>query len=300
MGVSMHNLAILRARQQLAAANTAAEQADLSRRSVFVSQRQLAAEMAAEEAEKLEEKDNPIVPDVKAALEETRRFAIQARLHARKAKEALHAFERLPEEVAKEAEQAMRTQIRQEAYGAAEAAGPALPAEAKARHKRKVIERVAAAMEPYHFSLLRAQKNFELSKAKAVSAANAANRLFAEASRLAKGAQALQAVRMPGQAVQTMQLAHNTAEEGVNMRAWAEKLHAQAEELQLEIPAMNKELAQAGASAAEEVGVEVVPQLPERPGLQGPAPGPAPAPSPGAAGPPPAPAAAAAGAAAAA
>mmetsp|Transcript_69993 Transcript_69993/g.193790 ORF Transcript_69993/g.193790 Transcript_69993/m.193790 type:complete len:369 (-) Transcript_69993:33-1139(-) len=284
--LDMHTVAMNRARDELATASQAEDESAMMAESFYAGQQQLVAQMAAEAAAAASEADMPAIPQTKAAVEQTRRYAIQAQLHAEHAKEMEKEFEKLPEEAAQKALQAVRSMIKREAYQAAEKAASEAQGKADARYKTRVLENTAAAMEPYHKALLRAQRRLVEDEAKARSAAGTSNALQAEARKLADRANQLQLAGLPVQAAQTMTLAHQTAEEGVNLRGWAHKLFAQAEQLQQSIPIINSEIAQAAASAASNVGVEVVPPLPAPPpGVQagggqlaGLAPAPAPAP----------------------
>lgn len=256
-----------RAGEELAMARRAEQESEVSATALYADQQLLAAQLGAEAAEAAAESDRASVPDTKAALDETRGFAIAAQLHARHAEATLEELQRLPEEAAKAAAAAVRREVRAEAYSAAEAAGRGAPAPAPAPggRARKVLERVAAAVEPYHLALLRAQKDAAEREAKARGAAAAAAGLAREAERLARAAQALQASGLAAQALQTMAAAHAAAERGVNMRQWAERLHGEAGRLQDSLGAFVAEEEQAAASAAENMGVEVTATLPTRP-----------------------------------
>lgn len=280
-GTDMHALALGIARDELARSSQAEAEAAVTSQSFYAAQQQLVAEMATEAAQAATEKDRATVPEAKAAVEKTRRFAIEARLHAEHAKQVLRLFKQIPEEAAEKALKAVRVAVRREAYGAAEEASRGLQGRVDRRYRERVEDSMASAMEPYHIALLRAQKGLVETEAKAQSAAKTGNRLQAKAEQLAESAQALQAEGLPVQAAQTMLMAHSTSEEGVNLRGWARKLFVQAEQLQGSVPVLQAQIQQAAASGAEGVGVEVVPELPT---LQPPedgdgGPGPAPAPA---------------------
>mmetsp|Transcript_78384 Transcript_78384/g.199250 ORF Transcript_78384/g.199250 Transcript_78384/m.199250 type:complete len:366 (+) Transcript_78384:175-1272(+) len=296
LGVPMEQVTLDRAREQLSAARAAEMQAEISTRALYAGQQQLVAEKAKEAAEIAAEADMASVPDTKAALEQTRRFSTQAVHHSRGAKLARDAMAGVPEWAAEEGLKAVRDKIRQEAYSEAESTAVVLPAEAAKRHLAKVVESVAAAMEPYHLALLKAQKQLVISEAKAHSAARSATKLSAEATKLATDAVTLQAQGLVGEAVEMMNLAHGTSQEQLNMQLWAVKLHAESEQLKDLIPRMQSDIQQAAIHASQTVGVEVVPVLPPTPPWAVAAFGGAPAPAAAAAA---APAAAAAAAAAA-
>jgi len=253
-----------RAREQLAAAKEAAMESEVNSKSMLASQQQLLAMMAQDKAEDAAELDAGSVADAQEALAETRGFAIQAQLHAKHVKQLERALKKLPQEAADEAAAAIREELRTEAYTTATQAAARVAAEAPGKHAKKVMSSIAAAMEPYHLSLLRSQKQAAEDEAKARSAAVASVRLQAEAVKLAKRAQDMQSAGLTVQAGQTMSIAHETSEQSVGMRKWAEQLHVRAGQLQNSLTTLEGYEHQAAEHAAKSVGEEVVPCLPTR------------------------------------
>lgn len=240
-------------------------EADVNSKSMLASQQQLAAYMAVDAAEDASQIDAAAVPDIKDALAETRGFAIEAQIHAQHAKATEKKFQELPRKAADAAAAAIREQLRSEAYAAAAQAEAKVAVEAPARHIKKVTETVAAAMEPYHIALLRSQKNAAVDEMKARIVATGARKLSDEATRLAKEAQTMQESGMGVQAMQTMSIAHSTAQQSVDMRKWAVKLHAEADKLRNTLTSYEVYEEQAAENAIHNVGVEIVPKLPTQP-----------------------------------
>merc|ERR1719238_2278763 len=98
---------------------------------------------------------------------------------------------KLPEEAALKATEAVEEEVRKEAYAAAESAAAKM-SETDAARTERAATATAAAVEPYHIAILRAQKNVQMSLAKSRSAADTVNKLAGESQQMAKKANLLQ------------------------------------------------------------------------------------------------------------
>jgi len=258
------NVVRKRAGEQLVVAQAAEAVAETSAKGMLVDQQALVASMAVETAEEDFAKGMPAAPKAKAALTAAQRFLAEAQYHANHARRVEEEMRRLPETAAQTAVQTIENEVQREAYAAAELAN-ALPPETPLQRRKKFAERVAAAMEPYHLALLRAQKFVVVNYAKAKSAVSTAQRLADEAQRLASSAQRLQATGLTVQAKQTMLLAYSTMQNAGSMREWAQKLYAEAQKVNDSVGQYQLAEVQAAMQAAKTVPVKVQPTLPPMP-----------------------------------
>jgi len=256
-----------RADEQLRIAKAGEVLSEASAKGILVAQQRLAAEMAFEAGDQEYQKAAEAVPRGKAAAAEATHWFEEAQRHAEHTKELLVEARKLPEDAARKAAQAIEEQVRREAYAAAERAG-ATTEESPEERAKQVAARVAAAVEPYHLGQLRAQKETAISYTKAKNAAAASTKLVEQAQVLAATAQAEQASGLTLKANWTMEMAHDTMEKAVNLRARAKRLYAEAEEINSSVGGYQRKQQQAAAAAAAAMeGSEVSsPALPPLPG----------------------------------
>mmetsp|Transcript_46612 Transcript_46612/g.120692 ORF Transcript_46612/g.120692 Transcript_46612/m.120692 type:complete len:329 (-) Transcript_46612:191-1177(-) len=263
-GVLLSAAVLRRAGEQLGIAREAEVESELNAKALVANQQEIIGEMAKEKAEEAFETASTALPESRESFAEARVYAMKAQEHAEHIKKLVVEAQRIPEEAAAAAAKAIQDEVRRDAYAAAERASAGQTAVALSR-PRKVAERVAEAAEPYHLALLRAQKESTEDNAKARSAATASVSLAEKARRMAASAQVLQAQGLGLQARQLMAMAHSTMNEAVTMKAWAEKLYDTAFKIGSSIGGYQFQLASAAASAAQRVGVPVVPELPSPP-----------------------------------
>lgn len=266
------NVVRKRAGEELAVARSAEVLAASNAKGMLVDQQALVADMAVDKAEDDFAKSRAATPAAKAAISQAQRFLAQAQYHADHARRVLEDFKKLPEVAAERAMKTIEQDVRNEANAAAEHANK-LPPENAAQRKAKYAQRVAAAMEPWHLALLRAQKYVVETYAKAKGAVKASERLISESTRLAQSAQRLQMTRLPMQAKQMMLLAMSTMQKAQMMREWADKLYAQAQKVNESLGAYPAAGSTAANLAAKSVPVKMQPTLPPvmppQPGLAG-------------------------------
>jgi len=242
-------------------ARAATAVSETNAKGLLVYQQELLADMASEEAEQEYQKGLPAVPKANAAMNEVNRFLAEAQFHAAHAREVLEEARRLPATAAEEAARAIEAEVQREAYAAAEAAGSA-PPESKEQRARRVAERVAAAMEPYHLGLLRAQKLAAQALADAQASARGAQAFAARAQQLAASAQTYQADGHAAHAQKAMALARSAMEKASSLRLKARQRYAQAEEADRSLGHYQGAMGAAAARAAETTPVKLAPRLP--------------------------------------
>lgn len=263
-GVPLSAAVLRRAGEQLNIAREAEIESELNAKSLTTNQQELVAAMAQDQAQQAFGSDALAVPESTTAFTEARKWALKAQKHADHIKQLVLEAKRIPDEAAELAAKAIENQVKKDAFAAAESANQGQAAKAAERPKM-IAERVAAAAEPYHLALLRAQKESAQNAQKAQKAAQSSINLVAKAKRMAANAQTLQAEGLGMQAQQLMAMAHSTMNSAVTMKAWAEKLDASARQVGGTIGGYQFQLASAAASAAGAVGVPVVPALPPAP-----------------------------------
>lgn len=254
---------IQRANEQLAIATSAEKQSESSAKTLLVTQQALLARMAVTAADDAFDEGTGSVPATKAAYTEARAYALRAMHHAMHAQEMLAEAKHIPELAAQTAADVIRFKIKKDAYEAAERAKP----ETSTSRGQRVAKSVAAAVEPYHLALLRAQKNTEETYEKAKSAMATAQRLVDQSHEEADIAQKMQSSGLAMQAQATMLQAHQDMQSAVNMKRWAEKLYNQANELNSNIGRYQLSESQAAVTAAGTEPDVIMPELPALPAI---------------------------------
>merc|ERR1719236_25276 len=139
--------------------------------------------------------------------------------------------------------------IEQEAHKAAVDANEATKDWKKNRAQR-VAKNVAAAMQPYHLAMLRAQKGAATMHAKAVGATDSAQKLSDKAEAMAAQAQGMQSAGMTMQAQQLMMMAHGAMNAASNLRGAAMNLYALSNKINSSVGAWQVSESEAAANAA--------------------------------------------------
>eukprot|EP00927_Polykrikos_kofoidii_P078411 TRINITY_DN75239_c0_g1_i1.p1 TRINITY_DN75239_c0_g1~~TRINITY_DN75239_c0_g1_i1.p1 ORF type:complete len:308 (-),score=67.43 TRINITY_DN75239_c0_g1_i1:24-947(-) len=252
MPISVATAIVDGADMQSILAESAAMEAQADAKALVATQRAAVADAAREQGEKEFEQTVSIIPKAKAALTEARAFAFEAQMHAKHAARMVAELKALPAESATEVVNLVKQQISQAAYSAAEHASafPNVPTKAETAHM--VAKRVADAIEPYHLSLLRAQKAAAEAYAKAQNAAKAVPKLVAMAKQEASQAQALQASQGGWHARQLMTQAHATMTRAAMVKATAERLYAQANDITQSLGNYQQSFIAAAERSAEE------------------------------------------------
>lgn len=263
--MSLDAIAMRRATQELAISKSAEAEAEESSKAVQVSQKELMAKMALEEADQSFQQSASTWPEVRAAITETRLWALKAQRHADHAKQVLAMMKNVPDVVAKRVVETVQQEIKREAYDTAERTAKVAPETPKELGQR-VAKTAAAAAEPQFLALLRAQKAAKETYEKAKGAADSFFKLVKTAKEQGKTAQVLQAGGKGVLAVSMMSKAHGTMQAALNMKTWANKLYAQANALEGSLGYWQLNEGQAAASAVAGVAGHTVHEFPEMPG----------------------------------
>lgn len=264
-GVPLSAATLRRAAEQLQIAQAAEVESMHNAKSLQANQQELVAEMALDKATEAFSQGGEAIPTSHDAYTEARKWAIKAQQHADHIKTLVNQARKIPDEAAEAAAEAIQTQVRQEAYKAAEDVAAKASKEAALQRPHKIAAAVAAAAEPYHLALLRVQKEAAVDGQKAQKAAQMSLDLSAQAHQMAVSAQSLQAQGMGLQAQQLMAIAHSTMIQAVDLKGAAESLYALGNKLLGSLGGYQFQLASAAGVAANMVGVPVIPPLPVKP-----------------------------------
>jgi len=260
-GVPLYTEVLNRAVEQLTIAESAHGAALQSDKGMLVNQQEHVAIRATEDAEAAVAKTLPVSSKAKEAVLETQMWAEKAQHYADHAKEVVAAAQTIAADAAGRVDEYIAGWIREDAYKEAERAEKSKN-ETEYDRTRKIAGSVAAAAEPYHLALLRAQKFVEETYTRAKSARESTQKLSDEAKRLANNAQGLQASGLGVQAQQMMLLAHDTMNKAVEMKTWSEKLYDQASRINDSIGRYQLSMSQAAANAQATTFVNPSARLP--------------------------------------
>jgi hypothetical protein len=189
------------------------------------------------------------VPLTKAAETATRVYRRDSENHARDTVAVAKKAETITIDAAKKAAAEIMAMIEKEAHKAAVDAAEATKDWKKKRAER-VAQNVAAAMQPYHLAMLRAQKGAATMHAKAVAATDSAQKLADKAEAMAAQAQGMQTAGMTMQAQQLMMMAHGAMNAASNLRGAAMKLYDMANKINRSVGAWQVSESEAAANAA--------------------------------------------------
>eukprot|EP00933_Yihiella_yeosuensis_P052554 TRINITY_DN50659_c0_g1_i1.p1 TRINITY_DN50659_c0_g1~~TRINITY_DN50659_c0_g1_i1.p1 ORF type:complete len:334 (-),score=116.74 TRINITY_DN50659_c0_g1_i1:77-1078(-) len=256
------------AKQQVTVAEMASESAKKSAEEVTVEHQGIATAYALESAEDASEKiaEAKAEERIKKAAQATFDYMLQARHSAEHAEKLLKDTALIPTKSAEWAAGYIEEQVRKEAYASAEK-NDATPAESKEARARRAAETVAAAAEPYHLAVLRAQKSIEENLQKSQRAADSVNKLAGDAMLMAKKANDFQALGEGTLAQQEMLRAHDTMRKSVDMKYWVTKFYGDANKWNNEIGTFQAQQQQAVASASGNFLEKHKPALPPMPTL---------------------------------
>lgn len=168
------------------------------------------------------------VSQTRVAMEETRVARRTADETAVKTAAVTDVAKQMATNAATAAGQAVMDQVRAEAREDAVKSAKDAHDNFASRKAQRQADAAAAAMQPYHLAMMRAQKASATFYEKAKSAAAAANALEEKANKLAAQAQALQSGGHPTEAAQVMLMAHGAMGGVVNLVAWANKMYGYA------------------------------------------------------------------------
>lgn len=254
-----------RAEANLVVANTAKSESEANAKDTLTTQQELVANMAQEAAEDEYDKASKAVPQANAAAKEVAVYTLEAFRHAKHAQKVAAEARDIAANAANAAAEAIRVQIQQEAYAKAEAANKTAVEDFAANKKKKIANAVAAAAEPYHIALLRAQKATQETYTKAKGCLDSAQKLAAKADEMATVASTLQANGVLVQARQMMTIAHGTMASAIKLKTWSAKLYNQANELNKSLGYYQMAMSQAAANAAAVTLVNPAPVMPATP-----------------------------------
>lgn len=168
------------------------------------------------------------VSQTRVAMEETRIARRSADETAVKTAKVTDVAKQMATNAAVAAGQAVMDQVRGEARADAVKSSKDANDNFAKRKAQRQADAAAAAMQPYHLAMMRAQKASATFYEKAKSAAAAANALEEKANKLAAQAQALQSGGHPTEAAQVMLMAHGAMGGVVNLVSWANKMYGYA------------------------------------------------------------------------
>jgi len=249
--------------QHVAVAEAAAKSAEQSHEALLAEQQKVNAEQAAEAAMDVAA-DAPAEVKFTEILTQIRSWADKAEEYAVHAAYTKKQLEKLPGEAAAAAAKAVEEEVRKEAYKAAErkAEDPAETDEARAK---RAAAATAAAAEPFHLALLRAQKNVQVSLSRSQRAADTSNKLGAEAMAMGNRATALQAKGETLMAQQLLLQAHQKMQKSMDMQHWVTKFYDQANQWNAMIGPYQQQMQMALNTAAATFVEKTKPKLPEMP-----------------------------------
>lgn len=210
--------------QHVAVAEAAVGSSKQSQKALLAEQEKVAAEQAVEQATDVVVSAPPAADKMRGALHDAHKYAEEAEAYAEHAAKLKKELMKLPEAAALKATKAVEEQVRLEAYTAAENAAAKL-SETDAARTERAASATAAAAEPYHIAILRAQKNVQMSLAKSRSAADTVNQLAAESQSMAKKANLLQGKGETMMARQLLLQAHQKMQKSMDMKYWVNKFY---------------------------------------------------------------------------
>jgi len=214
--------------QQAIVAETAAKSSEASNSAIEVAHEKLAADMAVDAAEDAMKPILHVPDEVDNALKETKRYALEAREAVEHMLKTRAELEKIPDDAALFGAAVVEEEVRKMAYDAAEG-NAAKPAETPEERTKRAAQNVAAAAEPYHLAILRAQKNVQESLQKSQKAADLINRLAAEAQDLAAKASDSHAMGETALLARQMLLqAHQKMQKSVDLKFWVGKFYSDA------------------------------------------------------------------------
>mmetsp|Transcript_8726 Transcript_8726/g.15745 ORF Transcript_8726/g.15745 Transcript_8726/m.15745 type:complete len:308 (+) Transcript_8726:94-1017(+) len=223
--------ALWRGQEQAQIAQGTADLAKVSEQAIQEKRQEYSSLLAEEAAEDVAQK---AVSDkeVKSMLDQIVKFNQEAQVHAAHVASLLNvgAAREIEDEASKAAVEEVEKEVADEAATAASNAS--VKVETPSEHATRAAEVAAAAAEPYHLGLLRAQYGAKDSYEKAKSAYTAAGQLAMDARHLANQAQDLQEEGKGLQARLTMTQAHDTLFRAQSMQQWVHKLYKRASDLQ--------------------------------------------------------------------
>jgi hypothetical protein len=189
------------------------------------------------------------VPLTKTAEVKTRVFRRDSEKFAKDAVVVAKKAETITIDAAKEGAKEVMLMIENEAHKAAEDAHESSK-DWKKKRAEVVAKNVAAAMQPFHLGMLRAQKGAAQMHAKAVAATDSAQKLADKAEAMAAQAQGMQTAGMTMQAQQLMMMAHGAMNAASNLRGSAMNLYNLANKVNRGIGSYQVRESEAAANAA--------------------------------------------------
>lgn len=260
-GKHINYVVLDRVGEQLAIAQSAEASSEASTKESLVTQQVIVAQMGLEDAEKFAEKGTASVPNGRAALGQAQDLAKQAQFHADHIKTVEAEIHNLPAEAAEAAAQAIAKQIDDEAAMSAKTVAQT-SIETPADRANRVGAAVAAAAEPYHLQLLRAQKYAAVTYATSQKAAVDARLLANKAQQLGLEARTFQMHGQKFQAEQMMAAAREKMQDAVKMKGKADELYMDADKVNRQARVYQQAGRTAAASVAGNMGARIVPELP--------------------------------------
>lgn len=217
------------AEQQVQVAERAAMSSEAAHKAILVVHEKLAADMAVEASDDAWKEIAHVPGEIDDALKETKKYALEARDAADHMEKVKADMEKIPDEAALFGAAVVEEEVRKAAYAAAES-NALEPAETPEERTKRAADTVAAAAEPYHLAILRAQKNVQESLAKSQKAAELINRLAKESQAMAAKASDMQALGETGIIAQQMMLeAHRKMQKSVDLKYWVGKYYKDAD-----------------------------------------------------------------------
>lgn len=238
-----------RAEENLDIATSATSESKNNKEEVLALQQTMKARKALDDTLDAYDLARESVPLTKAAEVATRVFQRDSENHAKNAVVVAKKAETITVDAAKKAAAEIMVMIEKEAHKAAVEANEASKDWKKKRAER-VAQNVAAAMQPYHLAMLRAQKGAAVMHAKAVAATDSAQKLADKAEGMAAEAQGMQTAGMTMQAQQMMMMAHGAMNAASNLRGAAMKLYDMANKINRSVGAWQVSESEAAANAA--------------------------------------------------
>jgi len=245
----LDEVVISRAEEQLELATTASSESKNNKEEVIAMQQTMAARKSLDETLDAFDLARESVPLTRTAETNARVFQRDAENHAKGAVAVAKKAQTITIDAAKKAAAEIMVMIEQEAHKAAEDANKASQ-DWKKKRAQRVAANVASAMQPYHLSMLRAQKGAALMHAKAVGATESAQKLADKAEAMAAQAQGMQAAGLTMQAQQMMMMAHGAMNAASNLRGSAMNLYNMANKINRSVGAWQISEGEAAAHAA--------------------------------------------------
>eukprot|EP00747_Dinoflagellata_sp_TGD_P163257 gnl/TRDRNA2_/TRDRNA2_181732_c0_seq1.p1 gnl/TRDRNA2_/TRDRNA2_181732_c0~~gnl/TRDRNA2_/TRDRNA2_181732_c0_seq1.p1 ORF type:complete len:301 (+),score=102.30 gnl/TRDRNA2_/TRDRNA2_181732_c0_seq1:121-1023(+) len=260
-GVPLGPATLKRAEEQYGIAEAANVEAEKNTKSMEVTQQELVSDIAKESGQNAYDEVLPAPPEARAAATEAEVWARDAAKYAAHAQQVEKDMRTVAEEAAAKAAAFIENQIKKDAFKAAEdTAKKQDPDRAK-----KIAAIAAAAAEPYHLALLRAQKATQVTYEKAKSAMDSAKALTETANQQAANAQAMQDAGMVVQANQMMLMAHTSMLNAEKMQGWAAKMYAGANQLNRGLGQYQLYIGMAAANAGATAVIDPAMKLPPPP-----------------------------------